>query len=203
MSFSTYAGLKTNIEAWLARADLTSLVPDFVMLTHKQLMRDLRGHLKLQRRDPEFVLTGEYTAVPPDFLELVSIRPNVAGAAPMVYTANDRVNTLDTDTPTRFSLVAGVESEMFHFSPTPTAGTATIEYYCTLPFFPADTSTNWILNDAPDLYLNGSLFHAYVYLKDAAAAQGVKSLYDYSLNSVMRAGKRTRWGGNGLQVRVG
>ncbi len=72
MALATYADLRTSVASFLARADLTSLVPDFVTLCHRQLMRDMRGHLRLQKINPTFALTGEYVAVPADFLEFVS-----------------------------------------------------------------------------------------------------------------------------------
>jgi hypothetical protein len=201
MALDTYGGLKTEIAAWIARADLTTQIPSFVRLCHAQLMRDLRGHLRLQRRDDAFALTGEYTPVPADFLELVSLSAN---GKPMKFAPADSINTLSSaaGVPTEFTLVGG-STENFRFSPPPPAGqTAVIEYYARLPFFQTDGATNWILDQAPDLYLNGSLFHAYVFAQDVESAQGVRALYDYTLQSVRRAGNRARWGGNGMAVRV-
>lgn len=205
MALDTYGGLKTSVAAWLARADLTATVPDFILLAHKQLMRDLRGHLRLQARNPSFALSGEYVQVPDDFLEVVSFRPNVNYAKAMTFAPNDTMNTTTASagTPLEFSMVSGANIENFRFAPVPSASmTATLEYYTKLPFFQTDGDTNWILDDHPDLYLYGSLLQATAYLQGDQRLGVWAQAYSSSLDSVKSAGKRARWGGNGMAVRA-
>lgn len=208
MSLATYADLKTSLAAWGGRSDLTSVIPDFVALCHATLMRDLRGHLRLQRRVDNFAVSAEYVPVPVDFMELVSAYLNTSPVTPLNFMPAESIAkyATGTDTPKYISMGgsnAGGQ-ETFRFAPVPSgSNTATIEYYARLPFFPNDTATNWILTDHPNLYLYGSLFHLYAYIKDMEAAQGAMSLYQGHLADVKSAGKRTRWGANGMTVRPG
>lgn len=210
MALDTYGGLKTSVAAWLARADLTSLVPDFITLAHKQITRELRGHLRGQTRSTAFSITGEYVAAPADFLELVSLR--ITSTTPDYALA-----FIDNDTGTdmyggiagapRFVTLTGAtgsNTEYFRFSPPPDATyTATIEYYASLTFFASDGATNWILTDHPDVYLYGSLAQASAYLFDDPRAVGWRDQFMMSLESLKRAGRKARWGGQGMAVRVG
>jgi hypothetical protein len=208
MALSTYGELKTSVASWLARADLTTSIPDFVTLCHKQLMRDLRGHLRLQKRDTAFSVATEYVACPTDFLELVSMRCTSANP-PFA------VQFMDNDTGTnRYQAVAGVPAyvavvgstsnvENFKFSPPPSGTyTMTIEYYAMLTFFSSDAGVNWILTDHPDLYLYGSLLQATAFLSDDPRVPLWAQAYRTALESCKSAGKRARWGANGMTVRA-
>jgi hypothetical protein len=207
MALSNYGELKTSVAAWAARSDLTTIMPDFVLLAHKQLMRDLRGHLRLQKRDTAFSVASEYVACPTDFLELVSMHCTSANPA-------FAVQFMDSDTGTnRYQAVAGVPAyvavvgstsnvENFKFSPPPSGTyTMTIEYYASLTFFGNDAATNWILTDHPDLYLYGSLVQASGYLEKGMVDRALAG-YTAALESCKNAGRRARWGGNSMTQRV-
>ena len=209
MALANYGDLKTAIAAWTARADLTTVIPDFVALTHADLMRDLRGHLRLQKRDTAFSITGEYVAAPSDFLEVVSfVITSTTQPFAMSFLPNDTAN--DTyggvqDIPQHFTLVGSSSNvENFRFSPPPNGTyTATLEYYARLTFFANDAATNWILTDYPNLYLYGSLYHAFKYMKDPNMAADMLRDYGEVLALLKKAGNKARWGGNGMTVRPG
>ena len=209
MALSNYGELKTSVANWLARADLTTLIPDFITLAHKQITRELRGHLRGQTRSTAFSITGEYVAVPADFLELISL--HVTSSTPDYALA-----FLDGDTATnmyggiagtpRFVTLTGAtgsNTEYFRFSPPPDSTyTATIEYYSSLTFFSGDSATNWILTDHPDVYLYGALAQASAYIHDDQRAVGWRDAFAMALESLKRSGRKARWGGPGMAVRV-
>jgi hypothetical protein len=93
MALVNYGDLKTSVANWLGRSDLTTPIPDFVTLAHKQIMRDLRGHLRLQKRDTAFSISAEYVAAPTDFLELVSMYLNTSPKQEVQFMTHDRMTT--------------------------------------------------------------------------------------------------------------
>ncbi len=206
MALATYADLKASMARWLARDDLTTPIPDFIRLCHTQLMRDMRGHLRLQKVNPNFAIGDEYVAVPADFLEFVSGYTNTSPRRSLAFMPGDMQTLAYGDAasgvPLYFSLGGGSGGdEQFRFSPTPAACTATIQYYAKLPFFTSDAAYNWILTDYPDLYLYGSCYFGAVYLANDGMAANAKALYRESLNDCMAAGRRARWGGSGMAIR--
>jgi hypothetical protein len=208
MSLANYGDLKTSVASWLGRADLTTPIPDFILLAHKQLMRDLRGNLRFQKRDAAFAVSAEYVPVPVDFLELVSAHLNTSPIQPLEFMPAGSIAkyATGTDTPKYIALGGSTAggAESFRFAPVPSgSNTATIEYVASLPFFPNDTATNWILTDHPHLYLFGSLLAASAFIGDDARIGLWKAGYDEALAMVKSEGKRTRWGGNGMTVRAG
>lgn len=80
--------------------------------------------------------------------------------------------------------------------------TATIEYYSRLQVLSATVTTNWILEDYPDLYLYGSLLQATAYIGDDARLGLWKTAYDAALDACMASGKRARNSGPNLAMRA-
>jgi hypothetical protein len=66
MSITTYSELKTSIANWLDRSDLTSVIPDFIMLAEKQMERTVRHHKMIERSSG--ALDSQYSAVPADWI---------------------------------------------------------------------------------------------------------------------------------------
>lgn len=203
MALATYSDLKAAVANWLNRADLTSVIPDFITVAHTELMRDLRGHLRLQVRSTSFSITSEYVATPSDFLELVS----------MYLQTNPRRwlfgggGTFDTnsDRPFAVQLVGSTGgTEYFRFNPPPDQTyTATIEYYGKLAAMANSNDTNWILTDYPMLYLYRALQEGATYLQDSDKAQNYSALYQDALAKAKLAGNRARYGGAPLMVLPG
>ena len=205
MALATYGDLKTTIANTIGRADLTTPIADFVALAHADIMRDMRGDARLQKRDTAFSIAAEYVAVPTDFLELVSMYINTSPKQGVRFISSDQMNPYTTTGTPAYVTVVGATTpgtECFRFAPAPSGTmTATIEYYATITFFSADGTTNWILTRHPALYLYGSLYHAAIYVKDREAAEGYRAVYNEMLQLALQEGKRTRWGGNQMAVR--
>lgn len=209
MALDTYGGLKTVIANYLGRADLTTPIPDFVTLAHKDLMQRLRGHLRLQKRSTSFSITGEYVAAPSDFLELVTMR--ITSTDPdreLTYLAESSMTSAygtGTGIPKFVALVGNTTAgtEMFRFAPAPdTTYTATIEYHASLTFFANDNAYNWILTDYPQAYLYGSLLQAAAYIGDDPRVPLWKAGYDEALERLMSAGKQARYSVSGMAMRA-
>jgi len=61
---------------------------------------------------------------------------------------------------------------------------------------------NWLLRDAPDVYLYGALIQSAPYLNDDARAETWASLYSTAIQSLQRASDDTRFAGSGIRMRV-
>jgi hypothetical protein len=208
MALTNYGELKTAVASWLARSDLTTVIPDFVFLAHKQLQRELKGHLRLQKR-ASLSITGQYVAAPTDFLELVSIYRG-DGSGPILYMSPDEMvsyfDSTSSGEPKYVCLSADTTpgAEYFRFAPVPdTTYAATIEYYATMGYFVSDVATNWVLTDHPDVYLYGSLLQARAFLGDDGRIPTWLQAYQMAVNDVRKHGHRSRWGASGMAQRPG
>lgn len=202
MSITTGAELATAVANWLARADLTSRVPEFVALAEAKMNRVLRTP-EMETKDAAFSITGEYVALPAGFLEARNFYLNTSPKRVLTYMDPDTQGNLygsGSGKPSYFCVVGG----NFRFGKAPDSS-----YSSTLIYYKAPTSVstggalvNWILTSHPDLYLYGSLLEAAGYMHDDNRVGLWAAAYKAALDQLTNQGNRMRWGGNGMAVRV-
>lgn len=201
MSITDYASLQTKIGSWLNRSDLTAEIPTFIQLAEAKIGRTLR-HFNMEKRATAD-LDSRYTEVPVDFVQ--PIRLHVTGKGPLSLTGQEdmqirRDQACDTaGTPLFYALVGG-EFEVF---PSPDS-TYTLEmsYYGKIDALSDSNTTNWLLNDAPDVYLYGALMQTAPFLMDDARLTVWAALLQSGIDELNLASKRAKTGGGGLKMRV-
>lgn len=181
MSFTTYAGLKTAIAAWLNRDDLTSQIPDFVSLATATLNKVLRDRRMAVNVDIVTVATGRAVSAPADMLGPIYLTEKFAEQYPLEQVSPERLMELRR---TRFRSYGqpryyATIGAFLELCPTPLdAGTLDLHYYAEIPALSADGDTNWVLTDEPDIYLYTALLHAAVFLGDPGMAALIRPLLE-------------------------
>jgi len=203
MAISTYTELKTSIASWLNRDDLTSVIPDFISLAEAGINRDLRHYKMIERADA--TLDSRYVQMPADWMETVRFSITSGDTYRLELVSRDdmleyRQKTADTSGRPRFYANIGDTIEVF---PTPDADyTMQLQYYAKTPALSDSNASNWLLLDAPDVYLYGTLIQSAPYLQDDARTQTWAALYAAALQSLQKASDDTRFAGSGLRMRV-
>jgi hypothetical protein len=203
MAITTYAELKSSIANWLNRDDLTSVIPDFISLTEAGINRDLRHYKMINRVDA--TLDSRYVQMPADWLETVRFGITSGTTYRLELVSRDdmleyRQNTSDIAGIPKFYANIGDTIEVF---PTPAAEyQMQLQYYAKTPALSDSNTTNWLLTDAPDIYLYGALVQAAPYLNDDARTQTWAALYSAAMQSMQKASDDTRFAGSGLRMRV-
>jgi hypothetical protein len=203
MAITTYAELKSSIANWLNRDDLTSVIPDFISLTEAGINRDLRHYKMINRVDA--TLDSRYVQMPADWLETVRFGITSGTTYRLELVSRDdmleyRQNTSDIAGIPKFYANIGDTIEVF---PTPAAEyQMQLQYYAKTPALSGSNTDNWLLRDAPDIYLYGALVQAAPYLNDDARVQTWAALYSSAMQSMQKASDDTRFAGSGLRMRV-
>ena len=203
MALTTYTELKTSIGDWLNRADLTSVIPDFISLAEAQVERTLRTRQMIVRANASF--DAQYGAVPSDFLETKSLKlTSTNPETPLSFLSidaldNEASNYTASGKPRFFGVVGG----QFRIVPTPDATyTTELTYYAKLTKLSSSVSSNWLLAANPDIYLYGALLQAAPYLQDDARIQTWATLYERALNDSQTADDRGASSGGALLTRA-
>lgn len=201
MSIATYAELQTAVANFLNRDDLTSIIPTFIDLCEAQLQRDIR-HYKMEQRATSTCDT-QYTALPGDFLE--PIRLHIVGKRkalqPMSLNEmqDERYKAEDAAGAPLFYSLTGAEIEVY---PTPDDSyTLEMNYYEKIPALTDANTTNWLLTDAPDIYLYGTLMQSAPYLAHDERLAIWAGLYAQATEALNVASRNAKWGGN-LRLRA-
>ena len=201
MAITTYAELQTAIGDWLNRADLDQKIPDFIRLAESTLNDVLRQADMITQSTGVTITSGRAT-LPSDALEVVYAQVGstedepLEQISPQQLTMLRRTRTRDAANPRFFAIIG----RQIVVTPTPSSGTLDIDYYQRIPALTTSNTTNWLLDDAPHVYLYTSLLHATPFLMDDARYQvfqntvsqqvmaSVKSQQTLSLDDVKSAG---------------
>jgi len=205
MALTTYTELKDSLADWLNRSDLTAAIPDFISLAESQIERQLRTRQMIVRATATFAGAQEYGAVPNDFLEVKSIKLNTNPITPLQFQTIDALDSLSNTTylssgkPLYFSIVG----EQIRLLPIPDgAYTAELVYYAKLTKLSSSVATNFLLTQAPDVYLYGALLQAAPYLQFDERIPVWSSLYQVGLDQLQIADDRGSTSGGALMARA-
>ena len=193
MGLSTYAELKTSVADWLNRSDLTAAIADFVTLAESQIERVLRTRNMLTRGTGN--ITTEYTTLPTDFLDGLTLK--LTGTNPITPLQSETLNSLDTLQNTTYlsagkPLFFAIVGASFRVLPTPDSTYAyELDYYAKLAKLSATNTTNWLLTQAPDIYLYGALLQAAPYLQNDERIPVWVALYTKGIDDLRLADNRS------------
>ena len=193
MSITTYSELKTAVANWLNRDDLTTVIPDFISLAEARIARDLR-HWKQEKRVTTDV-DERYENLPNDFIEIRQIQHTAGGAI-------SSISSVEMEKLRGASDVAGkpkytrLTADQIEFYPTPdTSYNISMLYYGRIPALSDAEPDNWLLRDAPDVFLYGALLQSAPYLVDDARVQVWAGLYQSGIEALNVENEKARVSG--------
>jgi hypothetical protein len=183
MAFTNYSAFVTTVENYLARTDLTSVIPDFVQMAQLRMSRDLRTEamLKVATTTP----TDNKVAFPTDFLELREM--HFQGNPPIIleYQSPDlffRNGQTSLSGRSHYFTMLGTE---FQFAPSQNSDyTIQILYYAQPTFISSTTSSNLFLAYYPDALLYATLAEAEPYLMNDPRVATWSALYDRAIANI-------------------
>ena len=197
MSLSTYTELKAAVADWLNRVGQTELearAGDFVLLFESLFDKQDIRHPKSTVRATA-TISGEYTALPADFLEMQRLRTTggSSGWSTHRYVTpeeleDDKAGNEASDRPHLFSVV-GNEIQIRPFS---TDDTLTLEmvYWAKLTKLGDSQASNWLLVEAPEAYLFGALAEASPFIRDDERVALWTTKRDQAVASLRSAAER-------------
>lgn len=205
MALSNYTELKASIADFLNRDDLTAVIPDFITLAESQMNRDVR-HMKMEARaSGQQDASDEYMQIPPDWLETIRLHLTGTGTTVVNLVSRDAMadkraaNENATGTPRMYTHA----DSQFQLYPTPSTTTDfELLYYQKITPLSATNSDNWLLQEAPDVYLYGSLLHSAPYLAEDERVAVWAQMYSAAVMQLNEASDTARYSGSGLTMKV-
>lgn len=198
MAISTYAELKTAVDNWLHRADMTAIIPDLITIGEKRIFREVR--VRVMETALSSTIASGVIAVPSDYLDLKSAYVN---STPVQLLQRSVPSQIYAQYPTRSSTgkpqKIAREGSNFIFGPYPDSTYAIKGIYYAAPTIVA-TSDNALFVANPDLYLFAALCEAAPYIESDARVALWESKYQ-SVKADMKAADDREYGsGGGIEV---
>lgn len=183
MALANYTDLKSTIASYLARSDLTSIIPNFIQLAEIRLRRDMRISEMLV--NTALTPSSGIVTLPTDFLEMRSVYFNSNPLTTLEYQSPDLFSRNGWNSTSGTSVYFTIIGNELHFSPDPdSTDTVQILYYAKPPYLSDTNLTNVWTDNCMDAILYASLAEGSVYLMDNESAQRWAALYDRGLSAI-------------------
>jgi len=191
MAIANYTDLKAAIASWIVRTDLTTQIPDFITLYEADANRRIRIRQNMTTAQLSLVQGTSSVTLPTDFLEDIELNyddsAEVLTRAP--FDAIDRLQTTDSQS-ARPALYAITGSAIVFETEADATYTLNLRYYEKWDI--ASDTTNWLLTNAPDAYLFGSIAESGMFVRDAELLQMSIARRDAATEWVLKADSRTK-----------
>jgi hypothetical protein len=186
MALASYNDLVSTVESYLARSDLTSVIPTFVMLAQQRMSRDLRTREMLKVATT--TATDGTVEIPTDFLEMREMHFQGNPPITLEYESPDKffrdLLTTTSSLPYYYTII-GYE---FQFAPAPDSQQVLqLLYYAQPTFISSTVSSNLYLANYPDALLYATLAEAEPYLMNDSRIQVWATMYDRAIANIMNS----------------
>lgn len=201
MAFTSYSDLKTTIASYLARSDLTAMIPTFIQLAELRLRREVRTRQMLVVATASTTGGDSTVGLPSDFLEMRDIHVNTNPITTLSYAAPNAFynsyRATESGKPTEYTVLA---TEL-QLSPVPDSTYTLQMLYYAQPYFMSDTNpSNVFLVNFPDALLYAALGEAEPYLMNDARLQTWATLYDRAISSITISDQSSEYSGQPMSM---
>jgi hypothetical protein len=202
MAISTYSELNTAVANWLDRDDLTDRIPEFITLCEARFNRSLRIRAMETLDTTVSTVAGTSTvALPTGYVQMRDISLITSPITQLQYLTPEIMNRINagsrTGKPETYTIIAN----NILFGPTPDAVyNISMLYYKTFDALTALAPTNWVITNAPDVYLYGSLLEAEPFLMNDQRVQLWATALTQSINTLQEQDNKDRHSGSALRV---
>ena len=189
MALTTYANLETAVANWLARDDLTSYIPDFIVLFEACANRRLR--VRQMETTTTLTPSSGSATLPTDYLSWRRVTWTGSTRVELEYVEPSWLQAAYPDTPAATPKVFTIEGDTLKVRPTSTTGLE-FQYYAKVGALA--TAANWLFTAHPDLYLFGSLAEAQGFNLDVEKLALWKARRDEAFAEIESLSKKTQGG---------
>jgi hypothetical protein len=193
-----YTTLKSGIADYLHRDNLTAQIPGFIELAESYLFRELNVQ-ELQVSVAGTTIAGGYGTLPTDFAAVAKITVSHGSwTTNLDYMAVADVPSTVNTHPQYYSL----EKNQIRIIGAGADQAYTLFYTPKIPPLSGTVATNWILDNASELYLYASCLEAARYIRDAGEISALSQAVMLALESARRFAERRGQPSSGsLQIR--
>lgn len=201
MAISTYSELNTAVANWLDRDDLTDRIPEFIALCEARFNRLLRIRAMEYKQTASTVAGQRNLALPTGFIQMRNLQMNASPIVPMQYVTPEIYDRLygstSTGTPEMYTIIA----DEMQLGPIP-ASAQTIEmlFYKKFNALTIVDTTNWMITNAPDVYLYGCLLEAEPFIMNDPRVQLWATAFKQAITDMQEQDNKDRHSGSALRV---
>ena len=202
MAISNYTELQTAVANWLDRDDLSARIPEFIGLCEARFNRSLRIRaMETLDTSVSTVADTKTIALPTGYVQMRDIHITGDPLVQLQYVTPEIMNRIHAGSVAGRPEVYTIIGENIVLGPTPDAVYSTsMLYYKTFDALSDSSPTNWVITNAPDVYLYGTLLEAEPFLMNDARVQLWSTALTESINKLQEQDNKDRHSGSALRV---
>ena len=194
-AFADYLDLRIAVAEFVDRRDLSDVFPRFVLAAENSLNGFMRSR-EMLTVGATLTFTSSLAPLPADFLEVKTI-----------WDATNRIPLSGADST---QLLQGT-SDIYTFAISGSnvyidgldGATRLMDYYAALPTLTASpTTSNWLLQAAPNLYMYAVAVEAAKWMKNPDLVAAAQKLLDQEVLEQNRTNARARYGNATIRMRA-
>lgn len=187
---TTFSDLKTSLANWLNRDDLsTTEIPEAIAFAERRFQRDV--FCPERELTTTLTATSQTVALPSDFWGVKTIYVDASTDVVLERLTSSDLRATYPDATTGTPAHYAIEGENILLGPIPASSTSIkLTYFQTIPALSGSATTNWLLTDHPDLYLNAALAELNMLLRDFEAAAIFEARARDKIEDINRSGRR-------------
>ena len=165
MAINTYDTLKDSVANWIDRDALTLMIPEFIALAEALFNRALRIRAMETTVADTTPSGSKEDALPSGYLQMREIHLTTSPIVSLAYITPEIMYRIRAGSTSGIPNSYTILGDNILFGPTPDgAYSYSMTYYKAFDALGAQTPTNWLILNAPDLYLYGALLQAEPFL---------------------------------------
>jgi len=202
MTISTYGELQTSVANWLDRDDLEDRIPEFIALCESMVIRPLRvrGMENLDTSISTVAAQRNYD-LPTGYLQMKEFHLSTNPIRALAYLTPEMMFRVwagsTTGTPNAYTII----QDQFYLGPAPASAVSlSMLYYKQFDALSDSAETNWVITNAPHLYLYGSLLQAEPFLMNDARVPLWEKAVRQSISDIQEQDNKDRHSGSEMRV---
>jgi len=201
MAISNYTELKTAVANWLDRDDLTDRIPEFIALAEARFNRVLRLRSMEVKYTANTVAAQRNLALPTNYIQMRNFQVNTSPLTVLSYVTPEIYDRLwggsTQGTPEFYTILADEVS----LGPIP-ASVMEVEmlFYKKFDNLSGSTATNWLITNAPDIYLYGSMLEAEPFIMNDERVPLWAQALQQGISDLQEQDNKDRHSGSALRV---
>ena len=201
MAISNYTELKTAVANWLDRDDLTDRIPEFIALAEARFNRVLRLRSMETKQTASTVAAQRNYALPTNYIQMRNFQLNTSPLTTLSYVTPEIYDRLwggsSGGTPKFYTILA----DEISLGPIP-GSVITMEmlFYKKFDNLSGSVATNWLITNAPDIYLYGTMLEAEPFIMNDERVQLWAAALERGVSDLQEQDNKDRHSGSALRV---
>lgn len=202
MAISNYTELQTAVANWLDRDDLSARIPEFISLCEARFNRTLRIRAMETLDESVDTVAGTSTiALPSGYIQMRDIHLIANPLVQLQYVTPEIYNRIYAGSSSGKPQVYTIIANNIKFGPTPdVVYDVSMLYYKKFDALSDSSPTNWVITNAPDVYLYGALLEAEPFLMNDQRIQLWATALTESMTKIQEQDQKDRHSGSALRI---